>query len=155
MQPGFIICRPYSHTDRRHMLEAISDMLPDMAAAEDALSRIDREDAFVAEVRAWSRFDQDPEEEERALQGAEALEAQPHRYATFSWGSKAPDKLKLETRAQLRLRDASQWADFITQDPASKGREVFVLRFSKDAPLSPGMMNVSVRKPVLDDSPEP
>ncbi len=129
--PAFYAFRPWSHTDRRHMLMVISDRSDSVEALGVAPTQI---------LRLFDLTDAMAEEAQRADEPVRArLLNDPDKgwkdyaYLAVSWSPRAPSKLRIESREFLLRYDAHDWAEFRRDQNAEKGRVFFVAQLMDPA----------------------
>lgn len=126
--PVFILFRPWSHTNRRQMIEILDGPFPSIEEATKALpQQTPYALAQIGKLLPLGTFVEDIDwaSKEGRAAAAQLIEAPP--YISVSWSARSPDKLKGHSRPQISGTKAEDWADFCADLPEFAGRRFGIL----------------------------
>ncbi len=123
-RPSYLVCRPYSWTNRRQMLSIESEPFATKGEAESLLPNVTvpkgRKPAFLALLKQTPVLSQYPNHSD------------DKRWATVSWSKRAPKRLRFESRFFGSVEEAEQWGDYCADLEENKGRELYTLEILAD-----------------------
>jgi len=144
--PGYFLFRPWSHTDKRHILKIVSGPQD----KEKHLNQLGRMSSVYAEAQRcllepMTSLDfaqvcsSDTARTKRILKlGEDGITQADLQFLCVSWTPKSPQHLKVESRPMIMRRDAYQFSLCEQDNCEDEARKFFVMTF-----LDPATANIS------------